>query len=140
MSEIVPVCPRCGTEYREGFLTCSDCNVPLVRRLDSDAGDHLVPLAREGSFEFVAELLDRLEKENIPYVIEAGTGLQLLDGEVTRPARPQPWEARVWVAESAQDAGNSVLSNLTEEVRFGQSKEIVRRYANLLNELPPSEE
>lgn len=23
-------CPKCGTEYRKGFTTCSDCDVPLV--------------------------------------------------------------------------------------------------------------
>jgi len=23
-------CPNCGTEYREGVTTCSDCNVPLT--------------------------------------------------------------------------------------------------------------
>jgi hypothetical protein len=23
-------CPRCGAEYRPGFTTCADCNVPLV--------------------------------------------------------------------------------------------------------------
>jgi hypothetical protein len=23
-------CPKCGAEYREGFSTCSDCNVALV--------------------------------------------------------------------------------------------------------------
>jgi Putative prokaryotic signal transducing protein len=24
-------CPRCGAEYREGFVECSDCGVALVR-------------------------------------------------------------------------------------------------------------
>jgi hypothetical protein len=26
-------CPRCRTEYREGFTECSDCQIPLVVRL-----------------------------------------------------------------------------------------------------------
>jgi hypothetical protein len=29
-------CPQCGTEYREGFLNCSDCDVPLVDQLPAD--------------------------------------------------------------------------------------------------------
>lgn len=26
-------CPRCKSEYRKGFETCSDCNIPLVDEL-----------------------------------------------------------------------------------------------------------
>jgi hypothetical protein len=26
-------CPKCKTEYREGFSVCADCNVDLVREL-----------------------------------------------------------------------------------------------------------
>ena len=26
-------CPQCRAEYREGFVECSDCHVPLVDRL-----------------------------------------------------------------------------------------------------------
>jgi len=26
------LCPQCGAEYREGFTTCADCNVPLIER------------------------------------------------------------------------------------------------------------
>ena len=26
-------CPKCRSEYREGFTTCNDCNVPLVSEL-----------------------------------------------------------------------------------------------------------
>lgn len=25
-------CPRCGAEYRDGFVLCADCGVPLVTR------------------------------------------------------------------------------------------------------------
>jgi hypothetical protein len=30
-------CPECRREYREGFTTCSDCNVPLVSELPPEA-------------------------------------------------------------------------------------------------------
>lgn len=95
MSENVLVCPQCRTEYRERFSVRNECDVPLVRRLDSESEDALVPLARDQSFEFVAELLDRLEKQDVPYVIEAGTALNLLDDEAVQVATPLPWEARV---------------------------------------------
>jgi hypothetical protein len=37
-------CPQCRAEYREGFVACSDCHIPLVDRLldahaEADEGD-----------------------------------------------------------------------------------------------------
>jgi len=29
-------CPRCKTEYREGFAACADCNLPLVAKLPEE--------------------------------------------------------------------------------------------------------
>jgi ribosomal protein S27AE len=29
-------CPRCGSEYREGFFECADCKVALVDQLPAD--------------------------------------------------------------------------------------------------------
>lgn len=31
----MPWCPKCKTEYREGFTTCADCNVELVEELET---------------------------------------------------------------------------------------------------------
>src|SRR6185295_5344537 len=66
-------CPECSSEYREGFTTCSDCGVALVENLGGhdaeleDAG--LVPLTESRSPDQVGQLLDRLEKAKVPYVI-----------------------------------------------------------------------
>jgi hypothetical protein len=128
MSEIVIYCPDCRAEYREGFTSCADCNVALVRRLASEVPDDLVPLAHESSFELVGELLDRLEKNDIPYVIQAGTALQLLDNPATEIARPQPWEARIWVAASAQRAATAILDELLDERNVERESRITNRY------------
>ncbi len=29
----MPYCPKCKSEYREGFAKCADCNVDLVEKL-----------------------------------------------------------------------------------------------------------
>jgi hypothetical protein len=129
VSEILIFCPQCRGEYREGFEVCSDCNVPLVRRLDVEAsGDSLMPLAREKSFELVAELLDRLEKLEIPYVVQAGTALSLLDHEIVPKARAEAWEARIWVAQSMGQRAVEVFDDLLTEWRLEHGEAATSRY------------
>lgn len=92
-------CPDCETEYREGIERCSDCGALLVESLESDPGEsRLVPLADEKSAEVVGELIDRLEKAGVPYVVEAGTALALLDRVIEGEFEPEPWRARIYVA------------------------------------------
>ncbi len=104
------ICPNCHAEYREGFTTCADCEVPLVETLEAagldapaeggqDAPDladgfaggfgagagaggvgDLVPLAELGSPEMLGALLEQLEEGQIPYVVQAGTALALAYG------------------------------------------------------------
>ncbi|MBI2418142.1 MAG: DUF2007 domain-containing protein [Ignavibacteriales bacterium] len=33
------VCPQCGTEFREGFFVCTDCNTRLVGKLQQPAAE-----------------------------------------------------------------------------------------------------
>jgi hypothetical protein len=131
VSEILIFCPQCRGEYREGFEVCSDCKVPLVRRLDAEVGDSLIPLARETSFELVAELLDRLEKLDIPYVVQAGTAMQLLDHEAVPLARPQDWEARVWVARSVEQRAVEIFEDLLTEWRLEHRPQVTNRFRDI---------
>lgn len=108
-------CPRCETEYREGFWSCTDCNVPLVESLepeDEPISASLVPLTESPQFELVAELLDRLEKAHIAYVIEAGTALPLLDGRELLNDDPSEWQARIMVVASGVAKAHQILAEL----------------------------
>ena len=112
-------CPDCETEYREGIERCSDCGALLVETLDDEPADtQLVPLAEESSAELVAEIVDRLEKAGVPYVVEAGTALTLLDRVVEGDFEPEPWSARIYVAAGEGEArAHRIVQQLREVSR-----------------------
>ncbi|MEO7794287.1 MAG: hypothetical protein ABIV06_05885 [Thermoanaerobaculia bacterium] len=143
------ICPNCRAEYREGFTTCADCEIPLVQELgaaeaaprdgapdaDVDApgftggfggglgsgsgepGD-LVPLAELGSPEMLGMLLERLEEDQIPYVVQAGTALALAYGrDLESPGFPDTWIARVMVVASFRPTAREMVDAIVAEAR-----------------------
>lgn len=99
-------CPQCETEYREGFTRCADCDVALVPELGSAS---LVPLTMETSSDLVAALAEALETARVPYVIEAGTAMAILDGDEETLDEPGEWKARVWVTVEKADEAVAIL-------------------------------
>ena len=111
------ICPECESEYREHIVRCADCDISLVHELGTEPPPQLAPLAETRSTNLLAEVIDRLEKANVPYVIQAGTALALLD-RTDRPVdTPEPWEARIWVAGSLLERAHRVLAQAEGAVR-----------------------
>ncbi|HKS25489.1 MAG TPA: hypothetical protein VJZ76_22050 [Thermoanaerobaculia bacterium] len=103
-------CPSCETEYREGFTECSDCGVELVwalhpKRNEATAG--LTPILETINAEELGEIVDRLEKAEVPYTIEAGTALALLDGRDEKV--PHHWQARLSVASALLERAERIV-------------------------------
>ena len=70
----------------------------------------------------MAELLDRLEKAAVPYVIEAGTALAMLGNETIVFGEPRPWEARVYVADAFGERALETLREVDRE--FGRRRNL----------------
>lgn len=66
-------CPSCRTEYREGYTTCADCQVPLVEALPP--GDETPDADLDVAFEStdptaVAAAEEMLTEAGIPFTTE----------------------------------------------------------------------
>ena len=66
-------CPECLGEYREGFVECADCGVPLVAKLpeperEEIPDEKLVALLRTGDLNELAFVEAVLTDADIPFV------------------------------------------------------------------------
>ena len=77
---------------------CPDCGIDLVDELPGESPPRLSILVTTRDADRLATLLDQLEDARVPYVVEAGTALSLLDDEdAPELSVPDPWEARIWI-------------------------------------------
>ncbi len=65
----MPWCPRCRSEYRQGFKTCSDCNTDLVDQLEQITNNGDTEYDREAYLTSVpngieAEIIEALLNSN----------------------------------------------------------------------------
>jgi len=103
------ICPECETEYRDGFIQCADCGVALVETLESP---NVAPLLLEQSSAVVESVLAELESAGIPYAIEAGTALSLLDDPSAAVEKPGEWLARIWVAATFEEEAKEIVDEV----------------------------
>lgn len=77
-------CPKCRSEYREGFLECSDCQISLVSELPSEPEPELeeedfVTIFETSNPDLLTIIKSILEDADISYVTK-GESLQDLFG------------------------------------------------------------
>src|SRR5207248_1896733 len=77
LREMFVLCPQCGAQYREGFMECSDCRIPLVAEMpherkasvDPDPDLELVTVLESGDRLMIAAATSLLEEAGIPFCL-----------------------------------------------------------------------
>jgi hypothetical protein len=133
----MPYCPKCHSEFREGFTVCSDCGVSLVASLSEEllatppAGDpaeEWVPLARLTSPQYAEMVQEALEAKGIPAVVLSSTGHFGQIGQMGFASYPPVGGAyTLMVAKDrrndAECEAQTVLGETWEKVRIGGDEE-----------------
>ena len=69
------VCPECRAEYRQEFVECSDCQIPLVEELPQDVVEppqesiELVTILKSGNDAAIAVAQSLLQDAGIDYLV-----------------------------------------------------------------------
>jgi hypothetical protein len=91
-------CPSCRDEFRDGISFCPDCDVALVPELPEETPARLSIVVTTRDPDRLALLVEQLESARVPYIVEAGTALSLLeDDSAPELSAPEDWKARLWV-------------------------------------------
>lgn len=64
------VCPKCKSEYREGFEYCSDCNVKLVDKKDIKEDICVMNKSSEIKIEYLMSVLNESEAKIIEDILK----------------------------------------------------------------------
>ncbi len=115
-------CPECKSEYREGFETCAECGVPLVAgspdesdEYESDEDESGLKVLLETTHPtFLNDLVVRLETESIPYVVQSGTALSLLVGNLISEHMPEDWKAMILVPGEHFEAADRIREEIEQ--------------------------
>jgi hypothetical protein len=71
------ICPQCKAEYQQGFVECSDCQIPLVEELPQNPGPRpgepieLVTILKSGNDAAIAVAQSLLEDAGIDYLVRS---------------------------------------------------------------------
>lgn len=113
-------CPSCRSEFREGFTECADCGEQLVKELRPEAAgespvEGLVTVHMTADAEELGNIVDRFDKADLAYVVEAGTATAILDNPEAEV--PHHWRARLMVIDEHAERARRIVHQETSRKR-----------------------
>jgi hypothetical protein len=112
------ICPKCRSEYREGFSRCADCDVALVSDLDqepeesAESGEQesdLVAVLDTKDSSMLSDIVSHIEEKGIPYLLQSGTAIGL---ESLFPSNALEWRAVLYVPKNLEEKVDSLIADV----------------------------
>lgn len=119
------VCPECGSEYREGFTRCGDCDVDLVVPAAPEPETNLVKVWESSSAALIPLYESLLHAANIEFMVRGeaiqdlfgwgrfGTGANYVIGPV-----------EFWVREESGEEARAIADSLESSEELPASEEL----------------
>ncbi len=106
-------CPKCRSEYREGFTTCSDCNVPLVAELPEETEPDFV------DYKEVLATNSPSDRAIISSILDAEGITYFFQGEFVAAYVYNAIPVRLMVREDQVERAIEILKDLDLSFTFG---------------------
>ena len=120
------ICPNCGSEYREGFLRCADCDVDLIQatvesadRIETDPKNELTRVFETQRHDLLIEICLAFENQNIPYLSQSGTAFDTYG--VVEQTQTLVWRGALWVPEAYADEAEEIIEKIQNAPSSDQS-------------------
>ena len=111
------ICPNCGSEYREGFLRCADCDVDLIQtteesadRIETDPKNELTRVFETQRHDLLIEICLAFENQSIPYLSQSGTAFDTYG--VVEQTQTLVWRGAIWVPEAYADEAEQIIEEI----------------------------
>lgn len=110
-------CPKCKCEYRDGFTTCSDCNISLVDKLQVEINKNKVaqPMDHHIDYEFILSTYNPSDVMMLKATLDSEKIVYFLQGEnLNLTGVP----ARLLVKKEHVDQAKDIISQLELKYTF----------------------
>ena len=103
-------CPKCRSEFREGFFECSDCSVPLVEDLPPEKPE---PVPEYVDFKEIKTSLDMGEIALIKSILDAHKIKYIIHNEFIGSTYGAALPARIFISEDQAQEAKELLKDFS---------------------------
>ena len=105
-------CPKCRSEFREGFFECSECSVPLVEDLSPEEPE---PIPEYVDFKEIMTSLDMGEVAIIKSILDAHKIKYIIPNEFMGSTYSAALPARVFISEVQVKEAKELLHDFLQK-------------------------